>query len=525
MASNADNQQPAASSYERRAAALIMKGGGVKGLALVGAILELEKYYHFTCYVGTSAGAIAAGLLAAGCTPSELEKILRTTKFRRFNDGGLLGRWKNLLFHQFLHPGNEFERWLEQNVAEAHKRRTGNIKLPKLSQLERWLTVYAAQEDEGAVVFDSTNSNRDSTLTHAIRCSMSIPIFFRPALHNDRPAFDGGLFSNFPAKRWTTDNPGHDFIGVYLGAEAYPRVRSRWILSQIINTVVQSDDDSFIDANKPKIVVIDPTPVETTDFNISQAEAEFLILEGKAAALEHLHEHVAPKTLITSEVTTARSEANKARRNAIRTRKWRKVRRIAFAALVVLALATPICLGIKSRHKLCDLTESTLFGLCTAQPDIVGIRKETNFLRSNKESEEKVATALKLLFLRKELSGEPPKPDSDWPKTIYVLSATYMVLSENAEYFQVNSSWRTGIHQSNQLLDELIRKCTLSIYKDGTLIERMRSHVEDEKQFLENLPEPRRRSADQSLISEYQSTIGLIRSILIRAGLLDVQRQ
>ena len=39
--------------------ALIMKGGGVKGLAFAGALLELERYFLFDLSVGTSAGAIA----------------------------------------------------------------------------------------------------------------------------------------------------------------------------------------------------------------------------------------------------------------------------------------------------------------------------------------------------------------------------------------------------------------------------------------------------------------------------------
>src|SRR5262249_35724809 len=55
--------------------AVVMKGGGVKGLALAGALLELEKHFYFDRHVGTSAGAIAATLLAAGYTPKELTAV------------------------------------------------------------------------------------------------------------------------------------------------------------------------------------------------------------------------------------------------------------------------------------------------------------------------------------------------------------------------------------------------------------------------------------------------------------------
>ncbi|TDN87312.1 patatin-like phospholipase [Salegentibacter sp. 24] len=45
---------------------LIMKGGGIKGLAYVGALEVLSKHYKFTWYTGTSAGGIAAILLGCG---------------------------------------------------------------------------------------------------------------------------------------------------------------------------------------------------------------------------------------------------------------------------------------------------------------------------------------------------------------------------------------------------------------------------------------------------------------------------
>jgi len=56
----------------RETVALIMKGGSVKGLAYIGAPRELEKYYDFDWFIGTSADAIAAVLLAAGYSAEHL---------------------------------------------------------------------------------------------------------------------------------------------------------------------------------------------------------------------------------------------------------------------------------------------------------------------------------------------------------------------------------------------------------------------------------------------------------------------
>ena len=65
---------------------LVMKGGGVKGIAYVGALEVLEEYvYRFNHFVGTSAGAITGALLAVGYKPGELGSILEKTNFKGSN--------------------------------------------------------------------------------------------------------------------------------------------------------------------------------------------------------------------------------------------------------------------------------------------------------------------------------------------------------------------------------------------------------------------------------------------------------
>jgi predicted acylesterase/phospholipase RssA len=65
--------------------AVVMKGGGVKGLAFASALHEIAEYFWFDRHVGTSAGAIAAVLLAAGYSPNDLVRVLSEKKFRDFH--------------------------------------------------------------------------------------------------------------------------------------------------------------------------------------------------------------------------------------------------------------------------------------------------------------------------------------------------------------------------------------------------------------------------------------------------------
>ena len=74
---------------------LALEGGGVKGIGLVGAVLVLsEAGYRFRGVAGTSAGAIAASLIAAisksGREMSELKSCMDSMEFSKFMPEGKL---------------------------------------------------------------------------------------------------------------------------------------------------------------------------------------------------------------------------------------------------------------------------------------------------------------------------------------------------------------------------------------------------------------------------------------------------
>jgi hypothetical protein len=157
--------------------AIVMKGGGVKGLAFASALVELEKYFWFDRHVGTSAGAIAAMLLAANYSPVELVEILGAKNFQEFKDAPIWRRPFNLLLKNGLFPGENFRLW----IADLIGRKTGKIGETKMKDLNGAL-VYASRFGSGTIVFDSIGERQDSVAAFATRCSMSIPLFFFPQM-------------------------------------------------------------------------------------------------------------------------------------------------------------------------------------------------------------------------------------------------------------------------------------------------------------------------------------------------------
>src|SRR5699024_8158424 len=114
---------PAPASDRTQRMDLVMEGGGVKGIALAGALEVLEERgYRVNRAAGSSAGSIAAALATAGIPAATIVEILRETDYRRFEDGPwwtrpLIGKGLSILLHNGIHRGRYLTAWLEEQLA------------------------------------------------------------------------------------------------------------------------------------------------------------------------------------------------------------------------------------------------------------------------------------------------------------------------------------------------------------------------------------------------------------------------
>jgi predicted acylesterase/phospholipase RssA len=320
---------------------LIMKGGGIKGLAYVGALKELTRYYNFDWYVGTSAGAIVAALLASGVDIKGLEKILKETNFKEV----LLDspkRWLlyNLIAKGGLYPGVRFQAWIG-NIINRTLDSPVPVHLNNLpkspSILKHRLTVYASTDHKRTLVFDSTSeTSSGARVNFAVFCSMSIPFLFISETNAGARTIDGGVHNNYPVAALLDDNPKVDFIGLYLGPEVYEEEERRPLpllsaIRDFFSTLLNAADMETLREHRERTIVIDPRPVSTIDFNLSDEEKDFLLKAGKASALKFLRGRSLPNGPTAEEVNTANEEARLARETVIalraeRGKHWRLVR-------------------------------------------------------------------------------------------------------------------------------------------------------------------------------------------------------
>jgi predicted acylesterase/phospholipase RssA len=194
----------------------VFQGGGCKALAFVGAFREAtECGVFFSQIAGTSAGSIIAALVAAGASPEYLENAILDTKFDSFKqpvDDDIAG--ENHAFARLisfvstrdvrltvrflrrlgLFSSSQIESWVETHLrtllkVSADKRVTfDDLNLP--------LHIVATEIGTASPMIWSTESTPAASVSYAVRCSCTIPVYFQPV---DKRYVDGGVLSNLPA--------------------------------------------------------------------------------------------------------------------------------------------------------------------------------------------------------------------------------------------------------------------------------------------------------------------------------------
>ena len=184
---------------------LIFEGGGVKGIAYVGAMQVLEGkgiLSNIQRVGGTSAGAINATLFALGFTNIEQRGILGNLNFNNFMDDSW-GVFRDIdrLINKFgWYKGDFFHQWISQHI----KKKLGNANATFRDLRDAAkpdLYVYGTNLSTCFGEVFSVEHTPTVRIADAVRISMSIPLFFAAFrnLRND-VYVDGGVLNNFPIK-------------------------------------------------------------------------------------------------------------------------------------------------------------------------------------------------------------------------------------------------------------------------------------------------------------------------------------
>lgn len=185
--------------------ALVLSGGGSRGLAHAGVLVGLEQLgYDPDLVVGTSIGALVGALYAAGYTPEQIQARIREIDWEEiFTPAPVLlgpereGRYPlvaydrqtdSLRFNRGFIPQWRINRVLVQLLFDAEARSRGDF-----DRLARRFRAVTADLETGQIVVLGSGD-----LPRAARASMAVPGVFAPVEWEGRSLVDGGIVSNRP---------------------------------------------------------------------------------------------------------------------------------------------------------------------------------------------------------------------------------------------------------------------------------------------------------------------------------------
>lgn len=196
-------------SAARPRVALVLSGGGARGLAHIGVLRVLEEMrVPVDIVVGTSMGAVVGGAYAAGRSAGELERITRDTA------------WQNVLADRPTRDTLAYRRREEDLLLPSRLEfavKGDGLSLPPAAAgnaaLEEALVkllpsgMRERRADQLGIPFGSVASDlltgdlvelSDAPLFLAMRASLAVPGVFAPTRVNGRLVADGGLVRNLP---------------------------------------------------------------------------------------------------------------------------------------------------------------------------------------------------------------------------------------------------------------------------------------------------------------------------------------
>lgn len=281
-------------SAEKKGTALVLSGGGARGLSQIGVLRELERQNIQIDYiVGTSIGSVIGGLYAVGYTPDEIEdmmlkadwdELLASSNFynrdkmfidqKKYYDRKLI----NLRFDEFkfqvpqaISNGYRFSEFIQDKILKSN--------FPFVSDFDKLRIPFRAVSLD--IVKGKPYVFRSGDLMTAIRASITVPLRFTPVELDSMILVDGGPVANIPFDQAVDEfNPKHIIVvnttsDIFTYSDLNNPVN---IADQIVSVIMRSNEDM---AKEKSDIYIEPNL--TGIFNSDFIRIDTIIARGREA--------------------------------------------------------------------------------------------------------------------------------------------------------------------------------------------------------------------------------------------------
>lgn len=269
----------------------IFSGGGIRGLAFVGALDVLHRLYRslgrdllrdIKGAAGTSIGALVALLCVCGHEPAEMVRHLTCNGLT-----DIISNMEVMRFHENygLINGNFLQEWVSRILDQRFG--SADITMADLF-LRTGKTLKVVTTDlahNKRLVFDPVSSPH-MLVRVAIAGSMTVPLLFPPVLIADHMIVDGGVYDNFPIDVFP--RRGTMAFSLYTDLTHQVSHVGDYIMNLFDSIFVRREREqhaAMSDEQKVHVVVIPVDEVNTFNFGISPERRRSVIKKGQNSML------------------------------------------------------------------------------------------------------------------------------------------------------------------------------------------------------------------------------------------------
>lgn len=256
---------------------LTISGGGVRGIAFVSALYELEKQKLLDVkklqkISGTSIGIFIAFCLVSGYSSKELLDELFQYDFSKIKDID----FDNMFTNKSILKGNELTLFFKTILKKQISLETTLIELYHQTKTECIATTCCL--NTSSVEYISYKTHPDLTVLKCIQMSTAIPGILPPIVYMDKLYIDGGIIDNTPLSvlsknAWGIKTKSNEKKMICTNNISFVQY-FKTIMKLIYNTKTKQ---AYTQEN---IINIDVGNVAVTAFNISIDEKYTLIRSG-----------------------------------------------------------------------------------------------------------------------------------------------------------------------------------------------------------------------------------------------------
>lgn len=259
----------------------IFSGGGTRLLAHIGILKALKELgIDYNSIVGISGGSIVASLHSFGLSNEALYELAVKTNFKQFRDFSLI----RLLRKGGLSSGVKFERWMDTQLQGMT---FADAPIP--------LHILATDVNGGGPVIFSQENSPDMRVSHAVRCSMSIPLLFSYQVYQQHLLVDGAILAEDALfNDWQNDGTPSVCFRLRSDAKEQPFNPDRKFplpqyISMLIKTFMTALSREYVHAEHwHNTLVINTGAASAVDFDMSIEEKHALFNQGYQTVKSYL---------------------------------------------------------------------------------------------------------------------------------------------------------------------------------------------------------------------------------------------